>query len=565
MCTPKLNPSSRRWTLVQAALAYHAFAAALGLTYWLLCRQSGFVASPLARYGVALLFAGLFAAALALFFRLVRRRERWLMASEQRYKSLYVHHPDSIVLFSLKGEVLDSNRSLTTLTGFDAEEAQTTSFIPMLHPPDLLKALHHFQAAAAGTPQHFEASFLHKQGQPIPTNVTLVPTVVGEQVVGLYAILKDLTESKEQKKEIDKLHRQNRLILNSVSEGIYGIDTNGRTIFWNKAAERMTGWKVDDMLGKQIGKLIRHSRPEDESPEQAAKADAKLLRTMLEREVKVIKDGCFRRKDGASFPVEYMSSPILEGDRHLLGVVITFKDMTEQKKTEELLFKSDKLSAVGQLAAGVAHEIRNPLTALKGFLQLLKTPSPKEQYYIEIMRKELLRIEFIVNEFLFVAKPQAIHFEARDPGAIIRSTVELMQPQALLGNIEIEAEVEPDLPLVSCDEHQLKQVFINVLKNALESMTGGGTMRIAAYAAADGREMVIRFIDHGCGIAPERLPKLGEPFYSTKEKGTGLGLMVCFRIIEAHGGTMRIRSKLDEGTTVEISLPFMQERLHPAL
>lgn len=130
-------------------------------------------------------------------------------------------------------------------------------------------------------------------------------------------------------------------------------------------------------------------------------------------------------------------------------------------------------------------------------------------------------------------------------------------PQALLGNIEIEAEIAPGLPPVSCDEHQNKQVFINIMKNALESMSQGGKLRIQAGPHPNGC-LSIRFIDQGCGIAPERLPKLGEPFYSTKEKGTGLGLMVCFRIIEAHCGLMEIRSKLEEGTTVEITLPSKQ-------
>jgi signal transduction histidine kinase len=124
-----------------------------------------------------------------------------------------------------------------------------------------------------------------------------------------------------------------------------------------------------------------------------------------------------------------------------------------------------------------------------------------------------------------------------------------------LDNIQIEADIELGLPPVTCDERQIKQVFINILKNALESMEEGGLMRIEAAADPIKKNVIIRFIDQGCGIAPERLPKLGEPFYSTKEKGTGLGLMVCYRIIEAHGGMMEIQSKLEEGTTVEITLP----------
>ncbi|OCT14637.1 hypothetical protein A8709_24965 [Paenibacillus pectinilyticus] len=498
---------------------------------------------------------GLFVLLVLLSFfgkRIIMRRQDFISESLERYKSLFDNHPDSIISFSLDGEILSANHGLESLLGFCPETSKSPSFLPMIHPPDLVKTLHHFQVASTGMPQNFEASFLHQNGQPIPSNVTFVPTIVGSEIVGVYAILKDLTEIREQKKEIDKLYKQNQLILNSVSEGIYGIDTNGRTIFWNKAAESITGWKVDEMLGRRIHNLIR---PAQQDGSFVPIEESSTVSTMLQREGSIVNEDLFWKKDGTSFPVEYMSSPMLEGSGQLLGTVITFSDITELKKTQELLIKSDKLSAVGQLAAGVAHEIRNPLTALKGFLKLLHTSSAKEQYYVEIMQKELQRIEFIVNEFLFVSKPQATHFVTRTLYTIVMSTVELLQPQALLGNIEIDAEVDSGLPPVTCDEHQIKQVFINIMKNALESMTQGGTLHIQAELNGPGDQITVRFIDQGCGIAPERLPKLGEPFYSTKEKGTGLGLMVCYRIIEAHGGFMNIRSKLEEGTIVEITLP----------
>ncbi|MDR6554890.1 PAS domain S-box protein [Paenibacillus qinlingensis] len=489
---------------------------------------------------------------LLFIIKLLQQRENTISETSERYKSLFDNHPDSIISFSLDGDILSSNHGLESLLGLGEESSKSASFLPMIHPPDLLKTLHHFQVASEGMPQNFDASFLHQNGFPIPSNVTFVPTKVGNQIVGVYAILKDLTEIREQKKEIDKLYKQNQLILNSVSEGIYGIDTNGRTIFWNKAAEAITGWKVDEMLGRRIHNVIRpvHQDGTFVIPEENA-----TVNTMLQREGSVLNKDVFWKKDGASFPVEYMSSPMLDGGGQLLGTVITFNDITELKKTQELLIKSDKLSAVGQLAAGVAHEIRNPLTALKGFLKLLTTSTSKEQYYIEIMQKELQRIEFIVNEFLLVSKPQATHFVTSTLHPIIMSTVELLQPQALLSNIEIETEVDAGLPPVTCDVNQVKQVFINIMKNAIESMSQGGNLRIYAELKGTGDHIIVRFVDQGCGIAPERLPKLGEPFYSTKEKGTGLGLMVCYRIIEAHGGFMKISSKLTEGTIVEITLP----------
>ncbi|MBA2943474.1 PAS domain S-box protein [Paenibacillus sp. CGMCC 1.16610] len=554
----KQKTTIKHYTLYQLTLVYHIIALLLIGTNFFIVHQLPYVLEhrPI---GLAIDIVVLCTMlGLALYgLRRIKKGETSILETAERYQSLYDNHPDSIISFSLDGEVLSANHGLESLLGLGRENT-TTSFIPMISPPDLLKALHHFQVASAGMPQNFEAAFIHQNGIPIPSNVTFVPTKVDGQVVGIYAILKDLTEVKEQKKVIDKLYKQNQLILNSVSEGIYGIDMSGRTIFWNQAAEAITGWKVDEMLGRQIHNLIR---PEKADGTPFSREESPVLNTILNRDAPIMREDLFWRKDGTAFPVEFMSSPILEEKGHILGTVITFKDITELKKTQELLIKSDKLSAVGQLAAGVAHEIRNPLTALKGFLQLLKTNSTKEQYYIEIMQKELQRIEFIVNEFLFVSKPQATNFDTRTIDSIVISTIELLQPQAILENIQIEADIEPNLPPVSCDERQIKQVFINILKNALESMEEGGLMRIEAAADAAKKNITIRFIDQGCGIAPERLPKLGEPFYSTKEKGTGLGLMVCYRIIEAHGGMMEIQSKLEEGTTVEITLPSTQVKI----
>ncbi|MBP1966821.1 PAS domain-containing sensor histidine kinase [Paenibacillus aceris] len=554
----KQKTTNSNYTLYQLMLVYHMIALILVGADFFIIHQIPYVKAH--RFiGVTtdmIVFCSM--VGLAWFgIKRIKRKEAAILETAERYQSLYDNHPDSIISFSLDGEVLSANDGIESLLGLGCESSMLTSFIPMISPPDLLKALHHFQVASAGMPQNFEASFIHQNGFPIPSNVTFVPTKVDGQVVGVYAILKDLTEVKEQKKVIDKLYKQNQLILNSVSEGIYGIDMSGRTIFWNQAAEAITGWKVDEMLGRQIHNLIR---PEKTDGTPYSREESPILNTVLNLDDPIMREDLFWRKDGTSFPVEYMSSPILEEKGHILGTVITFKDITELKKTQELLIKSDKLSAVGQLAAGVAHEIRNPLTALKGFLQLLKTNNTKEQYYIEIMQKELQRIEFIVNEFLFVSKPQATNFATRTIDAIVMSTIELLHPQALLENIQIEADIAPELPPVSCDERQIKQVFINILKNALESMEQGGKMRIQAAADPTQRNVLIRFIDQGCGIAPERLPKLGEPFYSTKEKGTGLGLMVCYRIIEAHGGMMEIRSKLEEGTTVEITLPSAQTK-----
>jgi signal transduction histidine kinase len=213
------------------------------------------------------------------------------------------------------------------------------------------------------------------------------------------------------------------------------------------------------------------------------------------------------------------------------------------------------LAVAGQLAAGVAHEIRNPLTALKGFVQLMQHGEHAKGKYLDVMASELNRIDLIVSELLVLAKPQANTYKRKDVIEILENVITISETQAVLSNVEIETDYDPNLAPLECDENQLKQVFINFLKNAIESMHDGGriTVSVKRYGS---NEVVIRFRDQGCGIPKEILAKLGEPFYTTKEKGTGLGLMVSHKIIEHHRGRIVVTSELNVGTIVDVILPM---------
>lgn len=232
----------------------------------------------------------------------------------------------------------------------------------------------------------------------------------------------------------------------------------------------------------------------------------------------------------------------------------TAQDITIQKQTEELLRKTEKLNVAGQLAAGIAHEIRNPLTALKGFAKLMCHANEESKLrYFQIMQEEFNRIELILGELLILAKPQAVAFHPHDTTAILGEVIELLNTEAIMSNVIIELDYEPNLPLVKCERNQLKQVFVNMIKNAIEAMPTGGCLHVSVQKVASG--VALYFADQGIGISEERLPRIGEPFYTTKEKGTGLGVMVSFAIIDEHQGHIEYQSKLGVGTTVLIQLP----------
>src|SRR5690606_3499219 len=193
----------------------------------------------------------------------------------------------------------------------------------------------------------------------------------------------------------------------------------------------------------------------------------------------------------------------------------------------ELLINSEKLYVAGQLAAGIAHEIRNPLTAIKGFLQLLASGKAYKTAYFEIMHSELDRISDIVSELLMLSKPQAYDLTHLDVRNVIQETMTLLESQAILHNITIETETGPDPLWVYGVSTQIKQVFINIIKNAIEAMKDGGIIRISL--SRDGDHVLVRISDQGPGISEDQIAKIGQPFYTTKEKGTGLGLMVSYK------------------------------------
>ncbi|MGE6630781.1 CheR family methyltransferase [Bacillus sp. NPDC077027] len=231
------------------------------------------------------------------------------------------------------------------------------------------------------------------------------------------------------------------------------------------------------------------------------------------------------------------------------------EDITNQKQSEKMLMKSEMLSAVGQLAAGIAHEIRNPLTSLKGFLQLMIQSKKYQKDYADVMMSEFNRLEAIINEFLVLSRSKSVKFEPVNVNHLIDEVIMVVESQAVLKGISIQKHLSPSLPNIQGVPNELKQVFLNVLKNGIEAMDGiTGVMKVTSMHQ-NGR-IVLTFQDQGKGIPEEALSKLGEPFYTTKEKGTGLGLMVTNKIIESHGGTIQFESTTFEGTTVQITFPM---------
>jgi signal transduction histidine kinase len=227
---------------------------------------------------------------------------------------------------------------------------------------------------------------------------------------------------------------------------------------------------------------------------------------------------------------------------------------------EQQVQRSDRLAMIGQIAAGTAHEIRNPLTSIKGFLQMMHTTfqekqMDKEQEFTQIMLTEINRINELVNEFLLLSKPKNITYDEVDVTAVLREILPIINNEALLYNVTIQYESVEPLPKVVADRELLKQVYLNICKNGIEAMVDGGNLTITERVDEEEKKIHIDFHDTGPGIPVFVIDKIFDPFFTTKPNGTGLGLSVCQRIIHDMGGTVRVSCK-GFGTTFTVSIPY---------
>lgn len=342
-------------------------------------------------------------------------------------------------------------------------------------------------------------------------------------------------------------------IINQTADAIHITDLEGKVLRVNRAFEQLYGFRSREVEGR----LLKIIPPEAE--EEMKKQHAQLVEGMSITSNETI----WMKKDGTRVEVSVSTAPVRDEAGEITALISVSRDITSRNRMEELLRRSEKLTTVGQLAAGVAHEIRNPLTTLRGFLQLQQESNKLNHRHLDLMLSELDRINLIVGEFLILAKPQAVHFQERDIRFILGDVISLLDSQAHLHGVEFVLHASSDSAMVHCEENQLKQVFINVLKNGMEAMPNGGSIHIKLKADELAKRVRIEIKDEGIGIPEEMMSKLGEPFFTNKESGTGLGLMVSQRIIQSHKGMMDIKSVMNRGTTVIIELPASE--LHPQL
>ncbi|RSD26611.1 PAS domain S-box protein [Mesobacillus subterraneus] len=364
---------------------------------------------------------------------------------------------------------------------------------------------------------------------------------------GLVIIGRDITERKIVENLLEESRQQYRSLFEYSPDIVTMLDLNGTITNLNPQFEKITGYSRDEYIGKNLSEWLPDSH-----------------RDMVLSKVKsVVEDRCpqmfeleIQHKSGKTLIFQSTSLPIIVNDK-IAGIICNSRDVTELRQTEERLRRTDKLSVVGELSASVAHEIRNPLTSLKGLVQLLQMEDERHQLYYQIMIDELNRINHIVSELLLLAKPQQIKYTEADLQVILNDVISLLKTEASLHNIQIEFDARAEPVIIECEPNQLKQLFINIVKNAIEASSAEDVVLLSLQSSDN--HATVRIKDEGIGISKELLERIGEPFYSSKEKGTGLGMTVSFKIVQSHNGTIKFNSEPEKGTEVIVQLPIKQE------
>ncbi|RLB03493.1 MAG: hypothetical protein DRG55_00125 [Deltaproteobacteria bacterium] len=347
-------------------------------------------------------------------------------------------------------------------------------------------------------------------------------------------------ELQRSREDYRRLEAFSRYVLESISSGLITTDRNNRITFVNRAAERILGVKEEGLFGRPINQLFPKfkggAKERIEIPYRRGREDL-----ILGLSVSTMKDHLGRT----------------------MGRIFIFQDLTQWKELEESMKRAEKLAAVGQLAAGLAHEIRNPMASISGAIQLFKDEgftNPNTERLMNIIITESNRLNRLISDFLLYAQPPKVRRERVNLSKVVKDTLELFfhSPEYRHG-IELVEEIEEDVT-VPCDPQQIQQVLWNLLLNAVEAMDGRGSLRVELYRDLDRESAVLKVEDTGVGMSQDEVERIFEPFFTTKERGTGLGLSIVHKIVEKHGGAIGVRSRKGEGSVFTVTLPLKVQK-----
>jgi PAS domain S-box-containing protein len=500
----------------------------------------------------------------------VAERTRQLSASQARYKALFDLVADSVFMVDPTGCIVAVNKREEQALGYTEEAVVGRNILEIVlpaHHEEMRKLIDKIVAGQRRVPTQEIAVFDHSR-RATPVEMDLM-RVEGDAEPLVMVQLRDITDRKrlerqleeyreelelkvrERTREIEETKQYLENLLENANDVIYTLDSEQRFTYVNSKVEAW-GYRKEDLIGRPYLSLLskRHR--------------GRRLKSTLDIGTKQVYEVEVLTRTGDTRTVMVSVSPLYDSDGGILGVLGIARDMTETKKLERQILSSEKLASVGKLAAGVAHEINNPLGGILNCLYNLRKgnlPPARQEEYLASMEDGLRRVQKIVRQLLDFSQQHEPELSRTDINQVIERVLVLTNHTFVTNRIVLETDLGRNLPDLMVDRHMIEQVLMNLILNAVQAMKGGGVLTIRTRI--DEGLCLIEIKDTGCGIPGSVLPKIFDPFFTTKGEGegTGLGLSVSLGIVERHGGKILVESEVGKGTTFTLCLPVARERV----
>ena len=485
--------------------------------------------------------------------------EEKLRTSEERYRALLEQSSEGVFTFDPATHcVLDANRQFLRITGYAREEIGALTLEDLVAHDASSIAENVSRVVGSGESIVGERTYRRRDGRTIPVEVSAsLVTWAREQVV--LVNVRDVSEVREAVAELEELSRRLRLILDSTSDGILGLTSDGRITFVNKAASVLLGWSVGELLGSDSHRCWHHTRP-DGSAHPAA--DCPILASMRTGARVSVSDDVFCRKDGSRFPVRYEASPKRE-DGRIVGAVVVFRDVSREERLESIAAAVVSMNSLGFVFSAVRHELGNPVNSVKMALSVLRKNLDRfdpatVSGLVDRSLVELGRVEELLANLKTYSLYEDVQIRVIDASAFVSDFAAFVSRDFASRGVTIAVEPSASPALAATDARALRHVLLNLVANAAEAMEPRGEGRIRLRITSEGEWVGIRVEDDGPGMSAETLANLFRPFYTTKASGTGLGLVIAKKMMTKMGGTIEAASNSGGGTTMALSLRAAQ-------
>jgi PAS domain S-box-containing protein len=491
-----------------------------------------------------------------------KKFEKELKKSEEKFRNLFERVRHGLFISTKEGYFLDCNQALLEMAGYqDKEEFLRIDIAKDLYVNGQDRRKFQRLIEQQGFVKDLEVEFKKKSGEKITVLLTAhVKKDDKGEVVGYEGINIDISDRKRMERELKEANDFLMNLIESSVDGIIVTDMKGDILIFNRGAENLLGYKSEEVVGKMNIRSIYQPGVAKEVMEKLRSPDFGGVGKLTSFPI------FHKRKDGELIEGDLSASIIFDEKGNEIASVGIFKDLRERlrierelQKMQEALLQSEKLAAMGRLTSQIAHELNNPIYGIMNTLELLKTeipPESKRRRILELSLSEIQRLSEMLRNMLSFSKPEEEKRRLVKIGELIEGILLVMEKQMREANIKVVTSFDEEIPEVMASTNQMRQVLLNVFKNAKEAMPNGGTLSVRA--AKEDQKLLIEIQDTGMGIPEEIRDKIFEAFFTTKQKvkGVGLGLSVCYGIVKDHGGEIKVDSEEGKGTTFTICLPM---------